>query len=74
MSGSMSTGDALGKIPVPSMILKAEISPEGRGADRGTVEGMERVRLMHIDGDGHNLHHDELRRTVEVLTEFLATL
>ena len=74
MSGSMRTGAALGKIPVPAMILKADISPEGRQADQAVVEGMERVRLVHIDGGGHNLHHDELRRTVEVLEEFLSTL
>ena len=49
-------------------------SPERRQADQAAVEGMERVRLVHIDGGGHNLHHDELQRTVEVLKEFLSTL
>ena len=28
---------------------------------------------VHIDGAGHNLHHDQLARTVEVLTGFLST-
>jgi N-formylmaleamate deformylase len=35
---------------------------------------MQKGRLVHIDGGGHNLHHDELERTVEVLTEFLSSL
>jgi enterochelin esterase family protein len=74
MSGSMRTGDSLAKIPVPSLILKADTSPEGRKANEEAVSGMERVKLVHIDGAGHNLHHDELKRTVEVLTEFLPTV
>jgi pimeloyl-ACP methyl ester carboxylesterase len=35
---------------------------------------MPRVELIHIDDAGHNLHHDQLDRTVEVLTEFFSTL
>lgn len=35
---------------------------------------MQNGRLVHIDEAGHNLHHDELERTVEVLTEFLSNL
>jgi pimeloyl-ACP methyl ester carboxylesterase len=74
MSGSMRTGDSLANIPVPVLILKADASPEVREAHQETVSEMPRVKLVHIDGAGHNLHHDELERTVEVLTEFLSTL
>jgi pimeloyl-ACP methyl ester carboxylesterase len=74
MSGSMRTGDSLANIPVPVLILKADASPEAREAHQETVSEMPRVKLVHIDGAGHNLHHDELERTVEVLTEFLPTL
>jgi pimeloyl-ACP methyl ester carboxylesterase len=74
MSGSMRSGDSLGKIPVPCLILKADAPPEGRQANEASVEGMERVKLVHIDGGAHNLHHDELQRTLEELTEFLSTL
>ena len=74
MSGSMRTGDALANIPVPALVLKADTSPEGRQSNEQAVEGMERVRLIHIDGAGHNLHHDERQRTVEALTEFLSAL
>jgi len=34
---------------------------------------MQNGRLVHIDGAGHNLHRDELQRTVEVVKEFLST-
>jgi pimeloyl-ACP methyl ester carboxylesterase len=74
MSGSMRIGDSLGKIPVPVLILKADAPPEGRRANEAAVEGMERVKLVHIDGGAHNLHHDELQRTVKELTEFLSGL
>jgi pimeloyl-ACP methyl ester carboxylesterase len=74
MSGPMRTGDALGKIPVPALILKADASPEVRKANEESARVMQRGRLVHIDGAGHNLHHDQLARTVEVLREFLATL
>jgi pimeloyl-ACP methyl ester carboxylesterase len=74
MSGSMRTGDSLANIPVPSLILKADTSPEGRQANEEAVRGMERVKLVHIDGAAHNLHHDELERTVSELTTFLSTL
>lgn len=74
MSGAMRIGDSLGRIPVPALVLKADAPPEGRRANEASVEGMERVELVHIDGGGHNLHHDELQRTVEALTKFLSTL
>jgi hypothetical protein len=35
---------------------------------------MQKGKLVHIDGAAHNLHHDQLARTVEVLKEFLPTI
>jgi pimeloyl-ACP methyl ester carboxylesterase len=74
MSGAMRTADALAKIPVPALILKQDATPEVRKANEEAVRVMQHGRLVHIDGAGHNLHHDQLARTVEVLREFLATL
>jgi pimeloyl-ACP methyl ester carboxylesterase len=74
MSGTMRTGESLAKIRVPALILKADASPEVRKANEETASVMQHGRLVHIDGAGHNLHHDNLKRTVEVLTEFLAGL
>jgi len=74
MSGTMRTGDSLAKIPVPALILKADAPPEARKAHEEAASVMQKGRLVHIDGAGHNLHHDELECTVEVLTEFLSTL
>ena len=74
MSGTMATGEALAKIPVPALVLKADASPEVRQANEEAARVMQKGRLVHIDGAGHNLHHDELDRTVEVLTEFLSGL
>lgn len=74
MSGTMRTGDSLANIPVPSLVLKADTSPEGRQANEEVVREMEQVKLVHIDGAGHNLHHDNLERTVEELATFLSTL
>jgi pimeloyl-ACP methyl ester carboxylesterase len=74
MSGSMRTEDALDKITVPALILKADASPEAREANEEAVRVMKNGKVVHIDGAAHNLHHDELKRTWEVLTEFLSTL
>jgi len=74
MHGTMRTEDALSKIPVPSLILKADTSPEGRKANEDAVDGLERVKLVHVDGAAHNLHHDELERTVSEIRTFLSGL
>lgn len=71
MHGTMRTEEALSKIKVPAMILKADTSPEGRKANESTVEGMPNVKLVHVDGAAHNLHHDELERTVKEIDGFL---
>jgi pimeloyl-ACP methyl ester carboxylesterase len=74
MSGPMNTGNALAKIKVPALILKADAPPEMRKANEEAARVMQKGRLVHIDGAGHNLHHDQLARTVEVLKEFLVTV
>jgi pimeloyl-ACP methyl ester carboxylesterase len=73
MAGTMKIGDSLAKIPVPTLILKADAPPEVRKANEKAASVMRKGRLLHIDGAGHNLHHDELERTVEILSEFLST-
>lgn len=74
MSGTMRTGDSLSKIPVPALVLKADASEEVRQANEEAAKVMQNGKLVHIDDAGHNLHHDELQRTTEELTKFLATL
>ena len=74
MSGTMATGDSLAKIPVPALILKADASPEVRKASEEAASVMQMGRLVHIDGAGHNLHHDELERTMDALMPFLESL
>jgi len=74
MSGVMRIGDSLAKITVPAIILKADAPPDVRKFNEETARVMQHGKLVHIDGAAHNLHHDQLARTVEVLKEFLATL
>ncbi len=74
VSGAMRSGDALAKIPVPVLLLKADATPELRKTHEEAARVMQRGRLVHIDGAGHNLHHDQLARTVEVIKSFLSTL
>jgi pimeloyl-ACP methyl ester carboxylesterase len=74
MSGTMNTGNSLAKIGVPALILKADASPEVRKANEEAARVLQKGKLVHIDGAGHNLHHDDLTRTVAVLKEFLSTL
>jgi pimeloyl-ACP methyl ester carboxylesterase len=74
MSGTMSTANALAKIQVPALILKADAPAEVRKKNEEAASVMQKGKLVHIDGAGHNLHHDQLARTVEVLKDFLSTL
>jgi pimeloyl-ACP methyl ester carboxylesterase len=74
MSGTMATGESLASIPVPALVLKADAASDVRRANEEAATVMQSGRLVHIDGGGHNLHHDETERTVEVLTEFLSGL
>lgn len=74
MSGAMRIGDSLKKISVPSLILKADASPDDRKAHQESASAMKNGKLVHIDDAGHNLHHDQLSHTFEVLSQFLSTL
>jgi len=71
MFGSMQVGDALSRIPVPALVLKADGSPEARKANEEAVKDLPRVRLVHVDGAAHKLHHDDLARTVKEINDFL---
>ena len=74
MRGTMSTENALAKIEVPALILKADATPEVRKQNEEAAKVMKNGKMVHIDGAAHNLHHDQLVKTVEVLNEFLKTL
>lgn len=74
MTGTMSTADALAKIQVPSLILKADATPEVRKTQEEAARVMKKGKLVHINGAAHNLHHDKLVETVAVLNDFLKTL
>lgn len=74
MSGSMRTEDALAKITVPALILKADAPADARKAQLEAASVMQKGKLVHIDGAGHNLHHDELQQTMEVLNQFLSSI
>jgi pimeloyl-ACP methyl ester carboxylesterase len=74
MRGTMSTENALTKIQVPALILKADAPPEVRKQNEEAARVMKNGKLVHIDGAAHNLHHDQLAKTVEMLNVFLKTL
>lgn len=74
MLGTMRTENALAKIGVQSLVLKADSSPENRKLDEEAVATMEKVTLIHVDGAGHNLHHDQLEITTEVIMSFLSDI
>lgn len=72
MHGTMRTEGALSQISVPSLILKADTSPENRKANEESIKGLERIKLVHVDNAGHNLHHDQLEATLKEFNEFLS--
>lgn len=72
--GGMSTSELLGKITAPTLILKADAPPETRKVNEEAAKALKNGKLVHIDGAGHNLHHDERRQTVKVMKSFLGSL
>lgn len=74
MSGTMQVGDSLERIPVPSLVLKADAPESTRQANEAAVQGLDLVKLVHVDDAAHNLHHDQLERTYKEISEFLATV
>lgn len=74
MSGVMRTEDALAKIIVPALVLKADAPPERRKANEQAAKVMQKGKLVHIDDAGHNLHHDQLDITVKEINEFLLNI
>jgi N-formylmaleamate deformylase len=74
MTGTMNIGNSLAQLKVPAIILKADASAEVRKSNDEAAAAMPKGKLIHIDGAAHNLHHDKLERTTEVIKEFLSTL
>lgn len=72
MTGTMRTADALAKITVPVIILKADASAEVRKTNEDAAKVIRDGSLVHIDDAGHNLHHDQLGKTIEVVKGFLS--
>ena len=74
MGGRTSTAETLSQITVPTLILKADAPLEARKANEEVAKALKNGKLVHIDDAGHNLHHDQRQRTVEVLGPFLDSL
>jgi pimeloyl-ACP methyl ester carboxylesterase len=66
--------ETLSQITVPTLILKADAPPETRKANEEFAKSLKNGKLVHIDGAGHNLHHDQRQRTMEALKPFLGSL
>jgi pimeloyl-ACP methyl ester carboxylesterase len=66
----MSTADTLSRVTAPALILKADAPKKTRAANNAAAKALKIGRLVHIDGAGHNLHHDERQQTVRVMREF----
>jgi pimeloyl-ACP methyl ester carboxylesterase len=72
--GRPSISETLSRITVPTLILKADAPSETRKANEEGAKALKNGKLVHIDGAGHNLHHDQRQRTMEALKPFLNSL
>lgn len=72
MFGTMRNDNALAKIQVPMVILKADASPEIRAVHQESASIMQKGKLIHIDNSAHNVQRDQPERVVEVIREFLS--
>lgn len=73
MSGTMRSDNALAKIQVPTIILKADAPPEVRQAHQEAASVMQNGKLVHIDDSAHNVQRDQPERAAEVIKAFLST-
>jgi pimeloyl-ACP methyl ester carboxylesterase len=73
MSGTMRSDDALSKIQVPMIILKADAPAEAREAQQKAASVMKNGKLVHIDNSAHNVQRDQPERAAEVIKEFVST-
>lgn len=74
MSGTMRNDNALARIQVPMIILKADAPAEVRKIHQEQARVMQHGTLVHIDNSGHNLQRDQPERAAEVIREFLSKL
>jgi pimeloyl-ACP methyl ester carboxylesterase len=74
MSGTMKSQDALAKISVPMIILKADAPPEVRKVQQEEASIMQHGKLVTIDNSAHNVQRDQPERAVQAIREFLNTL
>lgn len=73
VTGTMVLGDALARITVPVLILKADAPADVRTANLKAAGALQNGKLIHVDGAAHNLHHDQRSRTVQLVNEFLSS-
>lgn len=74
MLGSMRNDNALAKIQLPIVILKADAPVEIREAHQKEASVMKNGKLIHIDNSGHNLQRDQPEKAAEVIRDFLSKL
>jgi pimeloyl-ACP methyl ester carboxylesterase len=64
----------LAKITAPTLILKADAQGQQRQENEDAVKGMAHVKLVHIDGAGHNVRRENKPMMLRVTKEFLAAI
>ncbi len=62
------------KIPVPTLILKADADAETRRRNEEVAGALPHGRIVHIDGAGHNVRRENKAALLSALREFLTTL
>jgi pimeloyl-ACP methyl ester carboxylesterase len=66
--------DILAKISAPALILKADAEPDVRKQNDETARLLNKGKLVHIDGAGHNVRREQKQRLLDALQPFLASL
>lgn len=71
---SMMNDNALARIQLPMVILKADAPAEIREAHQKEASVMKNGKLIHIDNSGHNVQRDQPKKAAEVIRNFLSKL
>ena len=73
-SGRPSMEDLFDKITIPTLILKADATPDVRRQNEAVAKHLAHGKLVHIDGAGHSVRRERKSQLLLALNEFLASL
>ena len=71
--GRVPMSEVFAKITAPTLILKADAQGDLRKQNEDVASRLQKGKIVHITGAGHNVRRENKAMTLEVLRAFLST-